>query len=212
VSAAAGARRRSHEPAGRQAEPAMRRLPATEHTSRPWRIHELAGDFRLEDVWALPTPGGPADFPRLVRLVAGGLSQGSPAAARILWAARRRLGDLLHWDDPGAGASWPSLRGRLPSDLLASAPVPSQHGFSSLYLTGNEWASELANKTMHGVLHLSWVPAGDGGYRGQLAVLVRPNGLLGAGYMAGIRPFRYLIIYPAMGRQLELRWRTAPIG
>jgi hypothetical protein len=31
------------------------RLPDTAHTSRPWRIHELTGDFRLEDVWALPT-------------------------------------------------------------------------------------------------------------------------------------------------------------
>jgi hypothetical protein len=42
------------------------RLPNTAHTSGPWRIHELTRDFRLEDVWALPTPGGPDDFPRLV--------------------------------------------------------------------------------------------------------------------------------------------------
>jgi hypothetical protein len=42
------------------------RLPNTAHTSRPWRIHEFTRDFRLEDVWALPTPGGPDDFPRLV--------------------------------------------------------------------------------------------------------------------------------------------------
>ena len=46
------------------------RLPDTAHTSRPWRIHELTRDFRLEDVWALPTPGGPDDFPRLVRQMA----------------------------------------------------------------------------------------------------------------------------------------------
>jgi hypothetical protein len=26
------------------------KLPDEAHTSRPWRIHELAGDFRLEDV------------------------------------------------------------------------------------------------------------------------------------------------------------------
>jgi hypothetical protein len=43
------------------------RLPNAAHTSRPWRIHELTPDFRLEDVWALPTPGGPGDFPRLVQ-------------------------------------------------------------------------------------------------------------------------------------------------
>ena len=45
-------------------------LPSTAHTSRPWRIHEIVPDFRLEDVWALPTSGGPDDFPRLVRLLA----------------------------------------------------------------------------------------------------------------------------------------------
>ena len=44
------------------------RLPDTAHTARPWRIHELTRDFRLEDVWALPTPGGPDDFPRLVQV------------------------------------------------------------------------------------------------------------------------------------------------
>ncbi len=47
------------------------RLPNTAHTSRPWRIHERTRDFRLEDVWALPAPGGPDDFPRLVQGITG---------------------------------------------------------------------------------------------------------------------------------------------
>jgi hypothetical protein len=42
------------------------KLPNTAHTSRPWRIHELVPDFRLEDVWALPTPGAADEFPLLV--------------------------------------------------------------------------------------------------------------------------------------------------
>jgi hypothetical protein len=29
------------------------RLPETAHTSRPWRIHEIAVGFRFEDVWEL---------------------------------------------------------------------------------------------------------------------------------------------------------------
>ena len=59
------------------------RLPNTAQTSRPWRIHELTRDFRLEDVWALPTPGGPDDFSRLVEGIASGdPSQGSSRAAR----------------------------------------------------------------------------------------------------------------------------------
>src|SRR5829696_10033642 len=74
-------------------EPAMR-LPDSAHRAHPWRIHELAHDFRLEDVWALPTPGGPDDFPRLVRQFASGeRSQGgSSGAARTLWAIRWKVG------------------------------------------------------------------------------------------------------------------------
>src|SRR5690348_637696 len=79
------------------------RLPNTAHTSRPWRIHQLTRDFRLEDVWALPTPGGPDDFPRLVEWLA---SRDNPArgsascAARALWAVRWKAGELLGWDGP----------------------------------------------------------------------------------------------------------------
>jgi uncharacterized protein DUF2867 len=82
----------------------VRRLPRTAHTSRPWRIHEVAGDFRLEDVWAMPTPGG---------------------------------------------------------------------------------------------------------YHGQMAVLVKPNGLLGTLYMAAIKPFRYLGVYPALLRAIGRDWQRA---
>jgi len=50
--------------------------------------------------------------------------------------------------------------------------------FTSLYVLENEWAAEIANRTMHAI-HIGWVPDGAGGYRGQMAILVKPNGLLG---------------------------------
>lgn len=187
------------------------RLPSTAHTVRPWRIHELTRDFRLEDVWALPTPGGPADFPRLVHgFAADDPSRGLPPAARALWMIRERLGALFGWDDPetGLGSREPALRDRLPADLRESpGPDFDTLPFTSLYLLDDEWAAEAANRTMHGVLHLGWVPDGTGGYRGQMAVLVKPNGLLGSGYMAAIRPFRHLIIYPALMRRIERNWQ-----
>ena len=67
-------------------------------------------------------------------------------------------------------------RGRLPADLRA-APGPDFQAlpFSSLYLLDDEFAAEIANRTMHGVLHLGWVPDRTGGYRGQMAVLVKPQ-------------------------------------
>ena len=189
------------------------RLPNTAHTSRRWRIHELIADFRLEDVWALPTPGGPDDFPRLVQLMASANPlRGSSRFARTLWALRWKVGELLGWDGPdhGQGSTRPTLRSRLPADLRDGPAGPDIGALpiTSLYLLENEFAAEIANRTMHGVLHLGWVPDQTGGYRGQMAVLVKPNGLLGTGYMAAIKPFRHLIVYPQMLRQIERAWRA----
>jgi len=189
------------------------RLPNAAHTSRPWRIHELTGDFRLEDVWALPTPGGPDDFPKLVEGIASGDPAQSPSrAARTLWSVRWKLGELLGWDEPGTGlgSRVPTLRDRLPMDLrdTPSGPEFDSLPFTSLYLLDDEWAAEVANETMHGVMHISWVPDGAGGHRGQMAVLVKPNGRFGGAYMAAIRPFRHWIVYPPMIRQIGWEWRA----
>jgi hypothetical protein len=191
------------------------KLPNTVHTSRPWRIHELTRDFRLEDVWALPTPGGPDDFPRLVqRFASADPSRSSSRAVRTLFAIRWKVGELLGWDgsDPGLGSRVPTLRDRLPVDLrdAPSGPDFDALPFTSLYLLEDEWAAEVANRTMHGVMHMGWVPDGTGGYRGQMAVLVKPNGLFGAGYMAAIRPFRHVIVYPPMIREVGREWRAGP--
>jgi Protein of unknown function (DUF2867) len=184
------------------------RLPNAAHTSRRWRIHEIARDFRLEDVWQLPGTGGPEDFPRLVHeLAAADPSQSHSGAIRLLFAIRWKLGELLGWDSPdtGLGSRVPTLRDRLPGDLLDGPSGPDFEAlpFSSLYLTDDEFAAEIANRTMHGVMHIGRVPEPSGRFRTQMAVLVKPNGLLGTGYMAAIRPFRHLIVYPAMMRGIE---------
>jgi hypothetical protein len=188
-------------------------LPTTEHTSRPWRIHEIAPDFRVEDVWALPTPGGPDDFPCLVELITTyGPDRSSSMAVRALFALRWKIGGLLGWDDPktGLGRRVPTLRDRLPEDLR-DTPAPRTSDafpFTPLYLTEDEWALEIANQTVHGIAHLGWVADGAGAYRGQMAVLVKRNGLLGSAYMAAIAPFRHLFVYPQMMRDLEREWRA----
>jgi hypothetical protein len=191
------------------------RLPNTAHTSRPWRIHELTRDFRLEDVWELPGRGGGDDFPRLVQLIASrDPSRSSSRGVRMLFAIRWKLGELLGWDGPdaGLGAGVPTLRDRLPEDLRDTPSRPDFEAlpFTSLYLLEDEFAAEIVNRTMHGVMHIGRVPDGAGGYRAQMAVLVKPNGLLGAAYMAAIRPFRHLIVYPAILRDGERGWRARP--
>src|SRR5204862_1367883 len=89
-------------------------LPSTAHTARPWRIHEIVPDFRLEDVWALPVVLGPDDFPRLVEMIASGAPLQHSLVARALFAIRWKLGALLRWDgaDAGVGARVPTLRDR----------------------------------------------------------------------------------------------------
>jgi hypothetical protein len=188
------------------------RLPDLAHTAMPWRIHEIAPDFELEDVWALPTPGARDDFRVLVEgLAAGDPERGPSQVVRLLFALRWKLGELFGWDDAssGLGSRVATLRDRLPQDLAATSP-PSFGAlpFKPLYLTEDEFAAEIANRTMHGVLHLGWVKDDAGAYRGQMAVLVKTNGLLGHAYMAAILPFRRLIVYPQMMRQIDRRWQT----
>ncbi|WP_431895979.1 DUF2867 domain-containing protein [Nonomuraea sp. bgisy101] len=190
-----------------------RRLPDTEHTSRPWRIHEITPDFRVEDVWAFRTPdAGPDDFPAmLAALRATGGPAGQPLPTRFLFAVRWKLGALFGWDDPrqGVGGRVWSLRERLPPDLRLAPLSPNLDGtpFTDLYELGDEFAMELANKTVHTVCHLGWVPTDNGDHELRMAALVKPNGLFGRLYMAAIAPFRYLVVYPALTRRWERAWR-----
>jgi hypothetical protein len=202
------------------------RLPDAAHTSRPWRIHEIAPDFELEDVWELPTPGGPDDFPRLVDLSVDLNDDAEfPAVFRALFALRWWLGELFGWDeaDAGVGGRVRALRERLPADLLEGPRGPDLRTvpgrtetdgppvFSSVYLTPDEWVAELANGTVHSLMHLGWVPDDSGaGHHGQMAVLVKPNGRRGRAYMAAIKPFRHALVYPMLLRSVARQWQ-APV-
>ena len=192
------------------------RLPNAAHESRPWRIREIAPDFTVQDVWALPVRGGADDFQTLLEL----MTSGDPAnvesrAARVLWRVRFRLGGWFGWDDaagelPIPGTSETSLADRLPDDLRNTAAnldfgaLP----FAPLYRTDVEFAAELSNRTVHGVMHLAWVDQGEGRYQGQMAVYVKPRGWFGSAYMALIRPFRHWVVYPALMRQIERAWNA----
>jgi Protein of unknown function (DUF2867) len=191
------------------------RLPKTEYTSRPWRIHDIAPDFRVEDVWMLPVRGGPDDFPELVRMIASlDPEHGSSATARALWAIRWKIGGLFGWDGPdaGIGSRVPTLRDRLPADLREAPPGPEFDPlpFTSLYLLDDEFAAEIANRTVHGVMHIGRIEDGATGFLAQMAVLVKPNGLLGNAYMAAIRPFRHRFVYPPIMRDAANAWAAWP--
>jgi hypothetical protein len=202
------------------------RIPNAEHESRPWRIRALVPDFTLEDVWALPAHGGPEDFQMLLELMASAdPTNATSLPTRILWGARDRLGRWFGLGRisapsdaagrlPIPGTNETSLAGRLPADLrhtvadLDFGSLP----FTPVYRTDTEFAAELSNQTVHGVMHLAWVDQGDGRYGGQMAVYVKPRGRFGKAYMAFIKPFRYMVVYPALMRQIERAWALARSG
>lgn len=191
----------------------MSRVATTSHTEQSWRIHELTTDFTVEDVWSFRTPGaGPHDFPvMLAAMRSGGGLDTQPRLSRLLFAARWRLGALLGWDRPSEdlGQRVTSLRDRLPSDLR-DAPRGEDSDrlpMKAVYQLDTESARELANKTVHAVMHLGWAREPDGDYGLRMAVLVKPNGRFGRLYLAAIAPLRYRIVYPALTRHWERAWR-----
>ena len=155
------------------------RLPNAVHESRPWRIREIAPDFRLEDVWALPAYGGAADFPALLEIMMSGrLAREASPAARLLFEVRWLLGRWFGWDGGAArpipGRDEASLAERLPDDLRGTAAgLRPGSPFSPLYRTGTEFAAELSNQTVHGVMHLAWTAYVATGYQGDNPTVFR---------------------------------------
>jgi hypothetical protein len=197
------------------------RLPNNEHESHGWRIEEIAPDFRLEDAWALPAEGAVDDFDALLEvLTALDPADSQSRLAHALFSLRHSLGKWFGWDErPSASAkdgAESTLRTRLPEDLCATttgATIGSREfgglvAFKPLYRTNVEWAAEIYNQTVHGVLHVAWVEQGEGVFRAQMGVYVKPRGWFGRTYMAAIAPFRYLIVYPALMREVERAWNS----
>jgi hypothetical protein len=164
------------------------RIPNADHEAHDWVIGRIAPDFQLLDAWALPVRGGPDDFDSFLETFAG--------------------------IDPDCTET--TLAARLPEKLRGSAttPVPNDTmqeaagGFVPLYRTADEWAAEISNATVHGVLHLAWVELGAGHHRAQMGVYVKPRGRPGTAYMALISPFRHLVVYPALLRHVERTWES----
>jgi hypothetical protein len=190
------------------------RLSNREHEVHAWRICEVAPDFRLEDVWALPAQGGAGDFASLLEVMASlDPADGASRATRVLFSVRYRVGGWFGWDDAPRPLAIPgdtetTLRARLPEDLRNSATGLRlrSSSFIPLYRTDVEWAAEISNRTVHAVMHLAWVANGNGRYQGQMGVYVKPRGRFGSAFMAAIAPFRHQVVYPALMREIERAW------
>ncbi|TCP48511.1 DMSO/TMAO reductase YedYZ molybdopterin-dependent catalytic subunit [Tamaricihabitans halophyticus] len=198
-----------------------RRVPNDALKAQRWIIDDIAHDFDIEDVWALPIEGGPADFEDVIDLIQFiDFPDSAPMPVRLLWGIRDLLGRVFGIGRVSTSADqagvWPpvpetdepSLTDRLPAELR-SATTDSRLGdkpFRPLYRTDTEFAEEISNRTVYGVMHLAWVDRGDDRYQAHMTVYVKPRGTLGKAYLALIKPFRYAIVYPALMRYLGRLW------
>ena len=203
------------------------RLPNSAHESHPWRIHEIVPDFTLEDVWALPAQGGAEDFQDAAR--AGGSSdpanaESAPdplplaacATASACWFDLGQISAPDEGDGDAGRAADPRHRRDLPAPTACrpTCAAPRRTSTSARCPSCRSTAPtsrpppRSRTRPCTGSLHLAWVDQGDGRYQGQMAVYVKPRGRFGKAYMALIKPFRYLIVYPALTRQTERMWET----
>lgn len=198
------------------------RIPRSEHTDGSWRIIDIAADFELEDLWALPATGSPAEFTRVLEMMdAIDVTDGS-LPTRFVWWVRDLLGKWFGLGRISAGpetAALPipsststTLADRLPRDLVGTVDpglVPPDTPFTALYQTDREYASEMSNRTAHAIMHLAWAHVGNDTYQAQMAVYVKARGVFGRAYMAFIKPFRYALVYPELMRLIDRAWRRA---
>ena len=187
------------------------RLPDHVHHDQPWQIHAVAPEFELEDVWRVRTPGaGPEDFDATVSVLLGGREDSARGAllSRALVSARRGLGRAFGWDAPEHGLdTWsPAVAGRLAPQERAEWDRAQIAPFSRVFSRVDEEAHEMANATVHALMHLGWVRGPRGDYELHVAALVKPHGQLGRTYMRAIEPFRLLVVWPALIRAWERAW------
>jgi Protein of unknown function (DUF2867) len=191
------------------------RLENAVHEAHPWVMARIAPDFELLDVWELPAEGRADEFEELVETVMSlDPTRSRSTATRALFALRFKLGELFGWDDaeqalPVPGSEETSLSARVPRELRDETTAPVSVGsttFMPIYRTDDEVAAEISNSTVHGVMQLTWVERANDVYGGRMGIYVKPRGRLGPLYMAAIAPFRHLIVYPAMMREVERAW------
>jgi hypothetical protein len=188
------------------------------HLVLPWRVHEIAADFELLDVWELAIRDESKDkLAKLFELISGnGLETPSPIVRKLV-AIRSTLGRAFHWDEKVAraipGCTESSLAQRIgDADRSRSRVVPGTPRSTPLgeleivYQFEDETLLELSNATIHALIHLSWPPGQDA--RPRLAIYIKSRGLSSRLYMAAIEPFRQLFVYPAWTRHIARQWRA----
>ena len=191
-------------------------INTSEHYKESWIVHDLLADFEVEDVWQFPVE---LDKKHTISIFQNQLFSAmeqlsQKGIAGMLFKLRFFLGDLFGWDkvvEPTINKTKKgSIRERyaLKNNLQEADLIPvGTAEFEPVYSNDDESLAEISNATVHAGLHLSKVRDGEV-YRVQMAVYVKPKGVFGKFYMALIKPFRLVLVYPAMMRLVGKHWKS----
>ena len=206
-------------------------LDKIKHYAQPWKVHEIAKDFKLLDVWEIPiladvtknqdflsfvkaleTPPAPKTPPKVSYSI-GLLISG------FLLKLRKYMGKIFPLDKninmlPIPGCKETSLKERLTQDDLernldkqeTKEKNQKRFGFRMVYLYENEGLRELSNNTAHILMHLGWVHKDENYYTAQLAIYAKTRRVLGKLYLMLIMPFRRLVVYPTVTKSFKYSW------
>jgi hypothetical protein len=202
------------------------------HYAHPWKVHEIAEDFDLLDVWEIPiladeTKGqdffsfleavetAPSDS--FIKRISTGL-----IFSGFLVMLRQYISDLFSLDKdinvlPIPGCKETSVKDRLIKEELErsldkqkteEAKNKRRFDFVEVYTFDNETLRELSNNTAHVLMHLGWVHKYGNYYTAQLAVYAKPRNSVGRLYLMLIMPFRRLVVYPTMVNGFKSIWEA----
>jgi Protein of unknown function (DUF2867) len=204
----------------------MPQISTHEFERLPLRVHDFLSGVTLHDVWAIDLPRTRSgitldEFLRTAdagsqvncdccesdRGRKGSLLTRSPVV-RTLLNIRFFVGRLLGWDHEPGSTAWKTFTTRLTtadrSKSLAPAGTP-EGLFRVVYRFENEQLLELINRTAHAAALSALIETAHD-YRFYFGVYVRSVGRFTPVYMTLIDPFRKLVVYPSLLRNVRATW------
>jgi hypothetical protein len=190
----------------------MAQVSPEEFEQLPVRVHTFLAGVPLHDVWSIDLPRWRAGvtLDDLLRSDSNCLfTLSSPI--RILLNIRFFVGRFFGWDREPIATAWQTFATHLTeTDRSRSLAEPGTRDgfFRVVYRFENEQLLELVNRTAHAAALSALVETATA-YRYYLAVYVRSVSRFTPFYMAMIDPFRKLIVYPSLLRNVRARWNQA---
>jgi len=187
----------------------MPQISTEEFERLPLRVHEFLAGVPLHDVWAidLPRTRPGITLDEFLRTASTRLFTLSPVV-RALLNLRLFVGRLLGWDREPSTTAWETFTTRLTtadrSKSLAPAGTP-EGLFRVVYRFENEQLLELVNRTAHAAALSALIETAHD-YRFYFGVYVRSVGRFTPVYMTLIDPFRKLVVYPSLLRNVRATW------